>query len=68
MAVMQALFELQTVLKDSKATAEQIKEKVTAVREARRKARAEFEEAQKDLLPLLTLDQVAALTEMGYLD
>lgn len=65
---MQALFELQTVLKDSKATAEQIKEKVTAVREARRKARAEFEEAQKDLLPLLTLDQVAALTEMGYLD
>lgn len=68
MAVMQTLFELQAVLADSKATAEQIGEKVAAVREARRKARLEFEVAQKDLLPLLTLDQVAVLAELGYLD
>ncbi len=65
---MQALFELQAVLADSKSTAEQIEEKVAAVREARRKARIEFEEAEKDLLLLLTLDQVAVLTELGYLD
>ncbi|HOW71466.1 MAG TPA: hypothetical protein PKY77_12755 [Phycisphaerae bacterium] len=68
MVVMQALFELQAVLADSKSTAEQIEEKVAAVREARRKARIEFEEAEKDLLLLLTLDQVAVLTELGYLD
>ncbi len=65
---MQALFELQTVLADSKSTAEQVEEKVTAVREARRKARLELEEAEKDLFLLLTLDQVAVLTEQGYLD
>jgi len=66
--VMQRLTELRTALADPNATSEQLKEKITAVRDARRKARAELAAARKDLLELLTLDQEAMLVSLDYLD
>lgn len=68
MAVMQKLAELQTTLADPNATSEQLKEKMTAVRSARQKARVELVAARKDLLQLLTLDQEATLVSLDYLD
>lgn len=67
-AVMQKLRELQTTLADPNATTEQCKEKITAVRSARQKAKADLAAARKDLLQLLTLDQEAMLVSLGYLD
>jgi hypothetical protein len=60
--------ELRTALADPNTTSEQLKEKTTAVREARRKAKAELAAARKDLLELLTLDQEAILVSLDYLD
>ncbi len=68
MAVMQKLTELQTTLADPNATSEQLQEKMTAVRSARQKAKAELAAARKDLLQLLTLDQEATLVSLGYFD
>jgi hypothetical protein len=65
---MQALMELQTVATDPNATTEQIKEKATAVRTVRQKAKADLAAAQKDLVQLLTQDQEAMLVVLGYLD
>jgi hypothetical protein len=67
-AVSQALIGLRTTLADPNAGPEQIKEKVTIVRSARQKAKAELTAAQKDLLQMLTLDQEAVLVSLGYLD
>ena len=66
--VMQKLVELRTTLADPNGTAEQLKEKITAVRNARQKAKAELAAARKDLLDLLTLDQEAVLVSLDYLD
>jgi hypothetical protein len=60
--------ELQTILADPNATSEQLKEKITAVRNARLKAKAELAAARKDLLELLTLDQEAMLVSLDCLD
>lgn len=65
---MQALADLQAALADPKTSAEQLQEKVAAVRAARHKARAELEAARKDLLALLTSDQEAVLVSLGLLD
>jgi hypothetical protein len=65
---MQKLVELQTILADPNATSEQLKEKITAVRNARLKAKAELAAARKDLLELLTLDQEAMLVSLDRLD
>ena len=67
-AVMQKLAELQTTLADPNATVEQLKEKMTAVRSARQKAKVDLAAARKDLLQLLTLDQEATLVSLDYLD
>jgi hypothetical protein len=67
-AVMQKLVELRTTLADPNGTAEQLKEKITAVRNARQKAKAELAAARKDLLDLLTVDQEAVLVSLDYLD
>ena len=66
--VMQKLVELQTTLADPNGTAKQLKEKITAVRNARQKAKAELAAARKDLLDLLTVDQEAVLVSLDYLD
>jgi hypothetical protein len=60
--------ELQKTLADPKAPQEELKEKITAVRNERKKAKAELESAQKDLRLLLTSDQEAILIGLGCLD
>jgi Spy/CpxP family protein refolding chaperone len=60
--------ELRTVLAEPKSTPAEIKAKVTAVRKAREKVRAELDAAVKDLLLLLSPEQEAVLVSLGYLD
>ena len=60
--------DLRTTLADPKATPEQLKEKIAAVRKERQKAKAELEAARKDLRQMLTLEQEAVLISLGYLD
>src|SRR5262245_58252010 len=57
--ISQAQAELKSTLNDPKHTADEVKEKVAAVRKAREKARADLETAQKDLRRLLTSEQDA---------
>ena len=65
---MQKLVELRTALADPNTTAEPLREKISAVRAARRKATAELATVRQDLLPLLTLDQEAVLVSLDYLE
>lgn len=60
--------ELQAALADPKSTPEEIAVKVSEVRKATERARAELDKAQWELLPLLTIDQQAVLVNLGYLD
>ncbi len=66
--VQSALTELKNALADSAIPPEQVKAKVTAVREARQKAIADLAAAQKSLLLMLTPDQEAVLMSLGYID
>jgi len=67
-AVVQALAALQATASDANHTPAQVREKVSAVRAARQKARADLDAAQEDLRQLLTADQEALLISQGYLD
>lgn len=67
-ATNQALNELQAAIDDPKTSSDQLNEKVTAVRAARKKAREKLEAAQKELFLLITPDQEAVLVRLGYLD
>jgi hypothetical protein len=67
-AVEQASRDLQKVLEDKGATEDQIKEKLTAFREARDKSRAELATAQKELKEVVMPRQEAVLVANGYLD
>jgi hypothetical protein len=60
--------ELQTLLENTVATPEQIKEQLTKLRAAREKAKQELAKAQQDLRQVLTLRQEAILVLMGLLD
>jgi hypothetical protein len=66
--VAQALTDLQTAMADSKTTPEQLKDKIATARKVRLKARRELDNAQKDLLELLSPDQEAVLMTLGYID
>ena len=66
--VEKALQELRTVLDNKEAKPEEIKAKLTALREAREKVKQELAKAQKELRELLTLHQEAQLVLMGLLD
>ena len=59
---------LRTLLEDTNAKPEQIKAALTAVRDARAKARAELETAQKELREVVTQRQEAQLVMMGLLE
>lgn len=59
---------LQQTLENENATAEQIKAKLTALREAREKAKQQYEKASAELRELLTQRQEAQLVLMGILD
>ena len=60
--------DLRTALENKSATSEEITTKLTALREARDKARAELQTAQKDLKEVLTPRQEAVLVSMGMLE
>lgn len=59
---------LQATLDNKDAKPEEIKEKLTALRDARAKAKEELAKAQADLKELLTQRQEAVLVNMGLLD
>jgi len=59
---------LQKVLDNKEAKVEEIKAALTALREARAKAKAELETAQKELREVITVRQEAQFVTMGLLD
>jgi hypothetical protein len=59
---------LRDLLENEEATPEQIKEALTAYREAREAARQELAKAQEELRALLSMRQEAQLVLMGTLD
>jgi peptidoglycan hydrolase CwlO-like protein len=63
-----AMRELQTTLDNKDATPEQIKSKLEAVRDARKKADENLKKSQDDLRELLTVRQEAVLVSNGILD
>ena len=67
-ATSKAMDELQTALEDEKATPEQIKAKLTALRVAREAASEELAKARESLREVCTIRQEANLVLMGYLD
>ncbi len=66
--VADAVHELQTLLDNKDATPEQIKAKLTALRDARAKAKEELTKAQTELREVLSVRQEAVLVERGMLD
>jgi len=66
--VQQAQRDLRTALDNKDTPADQITAKLTALREAREKAKADLSAAQKDLREVLTQRQEAVLVMMGMLD
>jgi hypothetical protein len=67
-AVINATRELNTALENKDTPQDQIAAKLTAVREAKAKARAELEAAQKELQEVLQPRQEAVLVANGTLD
>jgi len=66
--VRDAAAELQKVLDNKDATADQIKEKLTALHEVKAKATEELKKAQAELRELLTVRQEAVLVSQGLLE
>ena len=67
-ALDKAMTQLRTTLENQSATPEEIKTQLTAVRQAREKAKQDLAVAQQDLKKILTLRQEAMLVEMGQLE
>jgi len=67
-AVQKASAELKTVIDDKNSSPDQIKAKLTALREAKEKAKGELVTAQKDLKDVLTQRQEATMVMLGMLD
>lgn len=59
---------LRTALESDGTSAEEIKARLQALRDARKKAAGDLEQARQDLKKVLTLRQEAALVQMGLLD
>ncbi len=66
--VEKATEQLRTTLENQSASPEEIKKQLTAVREAREKAKQELAAAQQELRQILTLRQEAQLVLMGQLN
>ena len=66
--VQKAQRELGQALENKDTPAEEITKKLTALREARDKGRAELQAAQKELKEVLTARQEAVLVSMGMLE
>jgi len=67
-ALDKAMMQLRTTIENSAASPEEIKTQLTAVRQAREKAKQDLAAAQADLKKILTVRQEAVLVEMGQLD
>ena len=67
-AVDKASEALETALENTAATPDEIKTKLTALRAAKEKAKAELATAQQELKQVLTLRQEAQLVLMGMLN
>ncbi len=67
-ALEKAMAQLRTTLENQSASPEDIKTQLTAVRQAREKAKQELAVAQQDLKKILTLRQEATLVEMAMLE
>jgi hypothetical protein len=67
-AVAKASADLRTTLENQNASAQDINAKLTALREARAKAKGELEAAQKELKEVLTARQEAVFVSMGMLE
>ena len=63
-----AMQDLRETLDNKEASADDIAKKLTALRDAREKARTELATAQKDLKEVLTPRQEALLVMMGQLE
>ncbi len=59
---------LRTALENENTSADELKAKLAAVRESRKKSQAELEAAREDLRKVLTVRQEAALVSMGILE
>lgn len=59
---------LRAALENESASADELKAKLTAVRDARKKAQAELDQASDELRKVLTVRQEAALVSMGILE
>jgi hypothetical protein len=59
---------LRTTLENESASPEEIKAKLSAVRDARKKAQSELDAAREELRKVLTVRQEAALVSMGILE
>ena len=66
--VMKAQNELNTTLENKSAAADDIKAKLKAYRDAREKARAELQAAQKELKEVCSVRQEAVLVMTGMLE
>jgi hypothetical protein len=66
--VRDALTALNTTLQNKDATADEIKEKLTALRDAKAKANDDLTKAQADLQSVLTQRQEAILVTQGMLN
>jgi Spy/CpxP family protein refolding chaperone len=64
----QAQADLKAVLDDPKHSKTDVEEKIAAVRKSRVTARANLEEAQRDLARLLTPAQQTIMVSLGHLD
>jgi multidrug efflux pump subunit AcrB len=60
--------DLRTALENKDTPADEIAKKLTALREAREKGRAQLQAAQKELKEILTQRQEAVLVNMGMLE
>jgi hypothetical protein len=66
--VEKAMEQLSTLLENTSATPEQIKNQLTVLRAAREKAKQQLAVAQKELRQIITLRQEAQCVMMGILD
>ena len=66
--VAKARADLRTTLENQNASADEINQKLTALRNARSKAKGDLESAQKELKEVLTARQEAVFVSMGMLE
>jgi Spy/CpxP family protein refolding chaperone len=66
--VAQAQADLKAVLDEPKHTKAEAEEKIAAIRKARETARTNLEDAQRDLMRLLTPSQQVIMISLGHLD